>query len=78
MLGNLILGTTLLDLANRFEDRVEGMIARVIADPDKTQVHFDLHAQQGTRSMDAPRISPLGPDWEREMKIPLFHSFTFE
>ena len=30
MLGNLILGTTLLDLANRFEDRVEGMIARVI------------------------------------------------
>ena len=48
------------------------------ADPDKTQVHFDLHAQQGTRSMDAPRISPLGPDWEREMKIPLFHSFTFE
>lgn len=48
------------------------------ADPEKTQVHFDLHAQQGSRSMDAPRISPLGPDWEREMKIPLFHSFTFE
>ena len=30
MLGNLILGTTLRDLANRFEDRVEGMMARVI------------------------------------------------
>ena len=30
MLGNLILGATLRDLANRFEDRVEGMMTRVI------------------------------------------------
>ena len=46
-------------------------------DPVKTQVHFDLHAQ-GRRDMDAPRISPLGPDWGREMKLPLFHSLTLE
>jgi hypothetical protein len=46
-------------------------------DPTKTQVHLDLHAQ-GRRDMDAPRISPLGGDWQREMRIPLFHSFTLE
>ena len=46
-------------------------------DPTKTQVHLDLHAQ-GRRDMDAPRISPLGGDWQRDMKIPLFHSFTLE
>ncbi len=46
-------------------------------DPTKTQVHLDLHAQ-GRRDMDAPRISPLGGDWQRNMKIPLFHSFTLE
>jgi hypothetical protein len=46
-------------------------------DPTKTQVHLDLHAQ-GSRAMDAPRISPLGADWQRNMKIPLFHTFTFE
>ena len=47
------------------------------ADPKKTQIHFDLHAQ-GLRTMDAPRISPLGGDWQREMTLPLFHTFTFE
>ena len=47
------------------------------ADPNKTQIHFDLHAQ-GIRTMDAPRISPLGGDWQREMTLPLFHTFTFE
>ena len=46
-------------------------------DPTKTQVHLDLHAQ-GRRDMDAPRISPLGGDWQRNMKLPLFHSFTLE
>ena len=46
-------------------------------DPTKTQVHLDLHAQ-GRRDMDAPRISPLGGDWQRDMRIPLFHSFTLE
>ena len=46
-------------------------------DPTKTQVHLDLHAQ-GRRDMDAPRISPLGADWQRDMRLPLFHSFTLE
>ena len=46
-------------------------------DPTKTQVHLDLHAQ-GRRDMDAPRISPLGADWQRNMSLPLFHSFTLE
>lgn len=46
-------------------------------DPTKTQVHLDLHAQ-GRRDMDAPRISPLGADWQRNMRIPLFHSATLE
>lgn len=46
-------------------------------DPTKTQVHLDLHAQ-GRRDMDAPRISPLGDDWQRDMRLPLFHSFTLE
>ena len=47
------------------------------ADPKKTQVHLDLHAV-GRSGLIAPRISPLGPDWERDMKIPLLHTFTFE
>jgi len=46
-------------------------------DPEKTQVHLDLHAQ-GRRDLDGPRISPLGPDWGRDMRLPLFHSFTLE
>ena len=46
-------------------------------DPTTTQVHLDLHAQ-GRRDMDAPRISPLGADWQRNMRLPLFHSFTLE
>ena len=46
-------------------------------DPTRTQVHLDLHAQ-GRRDMDAPRISPLGGDWQRDMRLPLFHSFTLE
>ena len=46
-------------------------------DPTRTQVHLDLHAQ-GRRDMDAPRISPLGADWQRDMRLPLFHSFTLE
>ena len=46
-------------------------------DAAKTQVHLDLHAQ-GRRDMDAPRISPLGADWQRDMRLPLFHSFTLE
>lgn len=47
------------------------------ADPLKTQVHLDLHAE-GRSGLVAPRISPLGDDWEREMTIPVLHTFTFE
>ncbi|MBA7650505.1 hypothetical protein ES703_58311 [subsurface metagenome] len=49
------------------------------ADPEKTQVHIDFHALGRLISYeDAPRISPLGPDWIRDLKIPLYHTFTFE
>ncbi len=47
------------------------------ADPTITQVHLDLHAE-GRSGLVAPRISPLGSDWEREMTIPVLHTFTFE
>jgi hypothetical protein len=49
------------------------------ADPEKTQIHIDFHALGRLISQaDAPRISPLGPDWIRNLKIPLYHTFTFE
>jgi len=49
------------------------------ADPEKTQVHIDFHALgRDVSQVDAPRISPLGPDWIRDLKIPLYHTFTFE
>ncbi len=47
------------------------------ADPEKTQVHIDFHALGRLISQaDAPRISPSG--WGRDLKIPLYHTFTFE
>jgi len=46
------------------------------ADPEKTQVHLDLHAMG--KGVLAPRISPMGPRWHWDMKIPLYHTFTFE
>jgi len=49
------------------------------ADPEKTQVHIDFHALgKDVLQTEAPRISPLGPDWIRDLKIPLYHTFTFE
>jgi hypothetical protein len=49
------------------------------ADPLKTQIHIDFHALgKEVLQTEAPRISPLGPDWIRELKIPLYHTFTFE
>ena len=49
------------------------------ADPKKTQVHIDFHALgKEVLQTEAPRISPLGPDWIRDLKIPLYHTFTFE
>jgi hypothetical protein len=51
----------------------------VNADPKKTQVHIDFHALgKEVLQTEAPRISPLGPDWIRDLKIPLYHTFTFE
>jgi len=44
-------------------------------DPEKTQVPLDMHAASG---IYAPRIGPLGPDWQRDMKLPLNHHFYFE
>ena len=46
-------------------------------DPLKTQIHLDCHAI-GRSGLIGPRISPLGPDWVRNMKIPMLHTFTFE
>jgi len=46
------------------------------ADPEKTQVHLDLHAMG--KGVLSPRISPMGPRWHWDRKIPLYHTFTFE
>jgi hypothetical protein len=46
------------------------------ANPEKTQVHLDLHAMG--KGMLAPRISPLGPKWHWDIRIPPNHTFTFE
>ena len=47
------------------------------ADPEKTQVHIDFHSMGRIISQEeAPRISPSG--WGRDLKIPLYHTFTFE
>ena len=46
------------------------------ADPEKTQVHLDLHAMG--KGVLSPRISPMGPRWHWDTKIPLYHTFTFE
>jgi len=43
----------------------------------KTQVHLDCHAI-GARGLTGPRISPFGPEWLRDMIIPVLHTFTFE
>jgi len=47
------------------------------ADPIKTQVNIDFHAMGRIISQElAPRISPTG--WGRDLKIPLYHTFTLE
>ena len=45
-------------------------------DPKKTQVHLDMHAMG--KGVLAPRISPMGPKWHWDTKIPLFHTFAVE
>ena len=46
------------------------------ADPEKTQVHLDLHAMG--KGVIAPRISPMGPRWHADLKMPVNHAFAFE
>jgi len=46
------------------------------ADPEKTQVHLDMHAEG--KGLLAPRISPMGPKHHWDMKIQLFHTFAVE
>jgi hypothetical protein len=45
-------------------------------DPEKTQVSIDLHALGKGRN--APRIGSIGPAWEHEIPLPLFHHFMME
>jgi hypothetical protein len=44
--------------------------------PDKTWVSLDLHAAGS--GLYAPRIGPLGPDWQRAIKLPMYHHFYVE
>jgi len=44
--------------------------------PDKTFVAIDLHAAGS--GIYAPRIGPLGPNWQRDIRLPLYHHFYFE
>jgi hypothetical protein len=46
------------------------------ADPEKTQVHLDMHNEG--KGVLFPRISPMGPKHHWDMKIPLFHTFAIE
>lgn len=76
-------GETLEILIRKLEEAGYVYIDRDIydrnADPEKAQVHIDFHAMGRVVSYeDAPRISPLGPDWIRDLKIPLYHTFALE
>ncbi|MCK4932354.1 MAG: hypothetical protein KAT01_09315 [Candidatus Aminicenantes bacterium] len=44
--------------------------------PDKIWVSLDMHAAGS--GLYAPRIGPLGPDWQRDIKLPMYHHFYFE
>jgi len=46
------------------------------ADPEKTQVHLDLHAMG--KGVLSPRISPMGPQWHWNREIKVNHTFAFE
>lgn len=45
-------------------------------DQTKTQVPLDLHA--AGKGIYAPRIGPLGPDWQRDLMLPMYHHFYQE
>ena len=49
---------------------------KYVDDPFKTQVHLDMHGEG--KGILAPRISPMGPKWHWNVKIPLFHTFAVE
>ena len=48
----------------------------VTLDSEKTQVHLDLH--QVGKGVLAPRISPMGPRWHSDKKIPLLLTLGIE
>jgi hypothetical protein len=45
-------------------------------DRKKTQVPLDMHA--AGKGIYAPRIGAFGPDWQRDMILPMNHHFYFE
>lgn len=45
-------------------------------DYGKTKVSVDMHAAGS--GLYAPRIGPLGPDWQRDIVLPMNHHFYFE
>jgi len=49
---------------------------KYVSDPDKMQVHIDMHAEG--KGILAPRISPMGPRWHWNMELQLFHMFAVE
>ena len=49
---------------------------KYVNDPDKMQVHLDMHAEG--KGILAPRISPMGPRWHWDMQLQLFHTFAVE
>lgn len=72
-------GETFEILKNKIEEAgyiyVNRQIFEKDKDPEITQVPLDMHAGAG---IYPPRIGPLGPDWQRAMKLPLNHHFYFE
>ena len=83
--GTIKCGQTAGDILNEIIRRLEESGYHYIdrdqydtsADPLKTQIHIDCHAV-GRTGFVGPRISPNGQDWLREMRIPPWHTFTFE
>ena len=49
---------------------------KYVDEPQKTQVHLDMHAEG--KGILAPRISPMGPKWHWNISMPLFHTFAVE
>jgi len=73
-------GETLEILKKKIEEAGFHYVNRQIfnkdLDPEITQVPIDLHAMG--KGPNAPRIAPLGPDWQRKLVLPLYHHFVME